>query len=138
MKNGRAKWYLLLAVLGLILLLNLQGKDTTMALSNKVSDILQAVFKDDSVWIETHIRKLGHSIEYFLLGVTCYCCFGWKGLVYCAVFSVLDQCFKELIPDRYFDVTDLPYDMLGYMLGCCVGWSGKKIKKKKEGNSNAH
>lgn len=131
MKSGKAKWCLLIAALGLILLLNLQGKDATMALSNKFSDILQTVFKVDSVWIETHIRKLGHTIEYFLLGFACYCCFGRKGLIYCAVFSVLDQCFKELIPVRYFDSTDLPYDMLGYVLGCCVGWVGKKIREKR-------
>ena len=102
-----------------------------MALSDKVSNILEAVFKVDPVWIETHIRKLGHTIEYFLLGFACYCCFGWKGLICCAVFSVLDQCFKELIPVRHFDSTDLPYDMLGYVLGTCAGWVGKKIKEKR-------
>lgn len=131
MKNGKAKWCLLIAALGLILLLNLQGKDATMALSDKVGNILEAVFNVDSLWIETHIRKLGHTMEYFLLGFACYCCFGWKGLIYCAVFSVLDQCFKVLIPVRHFDCTDLPYDLLGYVLGCCVGWVGKKIKEKR-------
>ena len=131
MKNGKAKWYLLMAALGLILLLNLQGKDETMALSNKVSAFLQAVFPDDSAWIAVNIRKLGHTMEYFLLGFACYCCFGWKGLRYCAYFSVLDQCLKELLPVRYFDATDLPYDMLGYVLGTCAGWIGKKIKEKR-------
>ena len=126
----KVKWCLLIAALGLILLLNLQGKDATMALSDKVGNILEAVFKVDSLWIETHIRKLGHTVEYFLLGFACYCCFGWKGLLYCGIFSVLDQCFKELIPVRYFDSTDLPYDMLGYVLGGCVGWAGKKIREK--------
>ena len=120
-----------MAAVGLILMLNLQGKDATMALSNKVSDILQAVFPDDSAWIAANIRKLGHTMEYFLLGFACYCCFGWKGLRYCAYFSVLDQCLKELLPVRYFDATDLPYDMLGYVLGTCAGWVGKKIKEKR-------
>ena len=127
----KVKWCLLIAALGLILLLNLQGKDATMALSDKVGNILEAVFKVDSLWIGTHIRKLGHTMEYFLLGFACYCCFGWKGLLFCAFFSVLDQCFKELIPVRHFDSTDLPYDMLGYVLGCCVGWVGKKIREKR-------
>lgn len=131
MKNGKAKWCLLIAALGLILLLNLQGKDATMALSDRASHFLQAVLKTDSVWIDSHIRKLGHTIEYFLLGIACYWCFGWKGLIYCAVFSVSDQCFKELIPIRYFDSTDLPYDILGYVLGCCVGWAGKKIREER-------
>ena len=131
MKNGKAKWYLLMAALGLILLLNLQGKDATMALSNKVSAFLQTVFPDDSAWIAANIRKLGHTMEYFLLGLACYGCFGWKGLICCAYFSVLDQCFKELIPVRHFDSTDLPYDMLGYVLGTCAGWVGKKIKEKR-------
>ena len=127
----KVKWCLLIAALGLILLLNLQGKDATMALSDKVGNILEAVFKVDSLWIGTHIRKLGHTMEYFLLGFACYCFFGWKGLLFCAVFSVLDQCFKELIPVRYFDATDLPYDMLGYVLGCCAGWAGKKIRGRR-------
>lgn len=127
----KVKWFLLIAALGLILLLNLQGKDATMALSNKVCDIFRTVFKIDSTWINTHIRKVGHIMEYFLLGFACYCCFGWKGLIYCAALSVLDQCFKELIPVRYFDATDLPYDVLGYVPGCCVGWVGKKIKEKR-------
>ena len=127
----KGKWILLIAALGLILLLNLQGKDATMALSNKVSAFLQAVFPDDSAWIAANIRKLGHIMEYFLLGFACYCCFGWKCLVCCTVFSVLDQCFKELIPVRHFDSTDLPYDMLGYVLGACAGWVGKKIKEKR-------
>ena len=120
-----------MAAVGLILMLNLQGKDETMALSNKVSAFLQAVFPDDSAWIAANIRKLGHTMEYFLLGFACYCCIGWKGLRYCAYFSVLDQCLKELLPVRYFDVTDLPYDMLGYVLGACAGWIGKKIKEKR-------
>ena len=120
-----------MAAVGLILMLNLQGKDETMALSNKVSAFLQAVFPDDSAWIAANIRKLGHTMEYFLLGFACYCCFGWKGLRYCAYFSVLDQCLKELLPVRYFDATDLPYDMLGYVLGTCAGWIGKKIKEKR-------
>ena len=120
-----------MAAVGLILMLNLQGKDETMALSNKVSAFLQTVFPDDSAWIAANIRKLGHTMEYFLLGFACYCCFGWKGLRYCAYFSVLDQCLKELLPVRYFDATDLPYDMLGYVPGCCAGWVGKKIKEKR-------
>ena len=66
-----------MAAVGLILMLNLQGKDATMALSNKVSAFLQAVFPDDSAWIAVNIRKLGHTMEYFLLGFACYCCFGW-------------------------------------------------------------
>lgn len=120
-----------MAAVGLILMLNLQGKDETMALSNKVSAFLQTVFPADSAWIAANIRKLGHTMEYFLLGFACYCCFGWKGLRYCAYFSVLDQCLKELLPVRYFDSTDLPYDMLGYVLGCSVGWVGKKIREKR-------
>lgn len=133
----KVKWCVLISALGLILLLNLQGKEATMALSGKVNDILQTVFKVDSVWIETHIRKLGHTAEYFLLGLACYYCFGWKGLAFCAGFSVFDQCFKELIPVRYFDFTDLPYDMVGYVLGNCVAWAGKRIREKRR-DRNAH
>lgn len=138
MKSGNAKWFLL-AALGLILLLNLQGREATMALSNGVSRVLQAVFPSHSAWIAANTRRLGHTAEYFLLGIACYVCFGWKGLLYCAAVSVLDQSFKALLPVRHFDAADLPYDLIGYVLGCCVGWAGKKrIDGKKRGNGNAH
>lgn len=125
----KTKRLLLAAALGLLLLLNLQGRDATTALSNRVGSLLKTVFRDHSVWIDAHIRKIGHTLEFFPLGLVCYCCFGWKGLVSCAVFSVLDQCFKVLLPSRHFDVTDLPYDMLGYILGSCTGWIAEKIKR---------
>lgn len=126
MRNGKAKWYLLIAALALIFLLNLQRGESSMTLSGKIGDILKDLFPNSSVWIDTHIRKLGHTIEYFLLGIACYWCFGWKGLLFGAGISVLDQCFKELIPVRYFDPADLPYDALGYILGSFMVWAGKK------------
>ena len=133
----KAKWLLLIAVLAMILLLNLQGPEASVALSSKVGSILKTVFKDNSVWIESHIRKLGHSMEYCLLGIVSYWCFGWKGLLFSAALSVFDQCFKELIPVRYFDITDLPYDMGGYLLGSCTAWAVKKIRERRR-NRNAH
>ena len=86
----KGKWILLIAALGLILLLNLQGKDETVALSNKVSAFLQAVFPDDSAWIAANIRQLGHTMEHYLLGLACYGWVGGKGLICCESFSVLD------------------------------------------------
>lgn len=127
MKN--AKWVLLAMVLGLILFLNLQDRDASMALSDRAAKILAAIFPNEADWIHTHIRRLGHTIEYFLLGFVCCRCFGWKGLLLSAGVSILDQCFKELIPVRYFDAADLPYDMIGYVLGACAGWLGRKIEK---------
>lgn len=127
MKN--AKWVLLAMVLGLILYLNLQGRDATMALSNRAAKLLGAVFPAGAAWIQANIRRLGHTMEYFLLGLVCFRCFGWKGLWICAGVSILDQCFKELIPVRHFDAGDLPYDMIGYVLGACAGWLGRKLGK---------
>lgn len=125
----KAKWIFPAAVLMLILLLNLQDGDASLNLSERVGVFLETLFGNG--WLRANVRRLGHTAEYFLLGFACCWGFGWRGLPFAAGVSVLDQCFKALIPVRYFDSTDLPYDMLGYALGCSVGWVGKKIREKR-------
>lgn len=124
----KAKWIFPAAVLMLILLLNLQDGDASLNLSERVGVFLETLFGNG--WLRANVRRLGHMAEYFLLGFACCWCCGWKGLPLVAGVSVLDQCFKALIPVRHFDAGDLPYDMIGYLLGFCAVWAGRKIGRR--------
>ena len=126
----KAKWIFPAAVLMLILLLNLQDGDASLNLSERVGVFLETLFGNG--WLRANVRRLGHTAEYFLLGFACCWGFGWRGLPFTAGVSVLDQCFKALLPERHFDAADLPFDMAGYVLGGCAAWAGKRIKGKLE------
>ena len=72
------------------------------------------------------IRKLGHILEYGLLGIASGIAFissdRWvKGIVIalslCLAVSVLDQVIKIFVPIRHFDWTDIPFDIVGGVLG---------------------
>ena len=72
------------------------------------------------------IRKLGHVIEYGLLGIASGIAFisserFAKGITIalslCIAVSVLDQVIKIFVPIRHFDWTDLPFDIVGGVLG---------------------
>ena len=119
----------------LILYLNLQDAKTSMNLSNKTSEMVTTVIAVNKTWIQQNIRKLGHTGEYFLLGISSYWCFGWKSLLVDSGVSFLDQCFKGIIPVRHFDWSDLPFDMAGYIIGGFIGWTMMKIARRYR---NAH
>lgn len=120
------KWILLLAALGLIIFLDLMDARSTIQLSDKTSDVVVTVVQHPD-WIHSHIRKLGHTGEYFFLGFSSYLCLGKKGLILDMGISFLDQCFKSILPTRHFDWTDFPYDIVGYVLGSVMGWCCFKI-----------
>ena len=72
------------------------------------------------------IRKLGHVMEYGLLGMASAIAFfdGHRAvksvvisLAFCVAVSVLDQVVKIFVPIRHFDVTDLPFDAIGSVAG---------------------
>ena len=72
------------------------------------------------------IRKLGHILEYGLLGIAsgiAFICSGhrFKGTVIalslCIAVSVLDQVIKIFVPIRHFDWTDIPFDIVGGIVG---------------------
>lgn len=131
-KRNRKKriWILLLiCALFFILFLNVMTLRRSVKLSNAAGAAVTSVVH--STWIHTHIRKLGHTGEFFLLGIPVYACFGWKkGLPICVAVSLLDQSFKVLIPGRHFDWTDLPFDVAGYVVGMFVMWILMRVKNR--------
>ena len=134
-KRRRIKWLLFVFCLLLILYFNLQDAKMSMDLSNATGAIVATVSPIKKTWIQQNIRKLAHTGEYFLLGMSSYWCFGWRGLLIDSGVSFLDQCFKGVIPIRHFDWSDIPYDMVGYMIGCFVGRLIIKIMREYK---NAH
>ena len=130
-------WFLVVLSLLLILGLTLQDEEGTTELSGgfleKLIQMVQMLgISEEQLnlawWNDPgHVRKLGHVLEYFILGLSSaflFCKRGkkfvLKALVFCAVVSILDQILKECLPTRHFDITDLPYDFVGYGSGVLV------------------
>ena len=68
------------------------------------------------------IRRVGHVIEYFILGLCAGIAFEkkWKGLLLCIAVSVFDQIAKIFVPVRHFDIEDLPFDIIGYVSAIAI------------------
>jgi len=130
-KNRTAAVALILALV-LIFALTFQNSGRSAELSGKVKMLLQritgALGLDKSpnyyfYWSDVMVRKYAHTVEFFLLGIAAGFFFRKskagivKGILLCAVVSILDQTVKGFVPEREIDWTDFPFDMLGYLSG---------------------
>ena len=106
------KYLPLLLSLILLLYLNMMPSASSLALS----DTFKELFKDN-LFIYTHIRKIGHVIEFFILSITTYIAFRNYSLILNVLISLTDQLLKLKIPGRHFDITDIPYDIIGFSIG---------------------
>ena len=86
------------------------------------------------------IRRVGHVIEYFILGLCAGIAFEkkWKGLLLCIAVSVFDQIAKIFVPVRHFDIEDLPFDIVGYvsalLIVTVISIALKRMRTLKEDN----
>ena len=82
----------------------------------------------ENAWWNTGsgIRKLGHILEYGMLGLASGFAFFDShrvvrgvliSLAFCIAISVVDQVVKIFVPIRHFDVTDIPFDVIGSLIG---------------------
>ena len=82
----------------------------------------------ENAWWNTGsgIRKLGHILEYGMLGLASGFAFFDShrvvrgvliSLAFCIAISVVDQIVKIFVPIRHFDVTDIPFDVIGSLIG---------------------
>ena len=132
----------LLAVL-LIVLLTFQNSEKSAELSDRLTDgfarflwsagLMKYDFIRNSGFDYVFVRKLGHTAEYFLLGIASMLLFRksryglLKAAALCAVISFSDQIIKSFLPGREFDWTDFPYDFFGYVSGTAAAFFfGKK------------
>lgn len=78
----------------------------------------------ENAWWNTkaHFRKIGHVIEYFILGMGLYFALRMPilSIILCTGVSVIDQYIKMHVPLRHFDITDIPFDMAGGVIGICA------------------
>ena len=90
------------------------------------------------VFIARNARRIGHVLEYFLLGLTVAAAFRISGrrgflgaLAVCAAVSLADQTLKIFIPGRHFDHFDLLMDLLGYGAAILLVLALSEIWKRK-------
>lgn len=131
----------LIAIAG-ILMLTMQNKTGTMALSNGTRKYLVEILgllgvDAQSEWWNTSasIRWIGHFIEYFILGLVSGAAFKKKryALILCAAISLLDQVTKIFVPVRHFDPEDIPFDVIGFCSGIAITWIvGMAINKLRD------
>ena len=92
----------------------------------------------DNTWWNTpaHFRKVGHTIEYFCLGIGIYFAIRnpLMGLIICVFVSFIDQYIKIYVPMRHFDITDIPFDFVGGISGIIVCWGLFEILKGRNKN----
>ena len=110
----------------IILLLTLQDIERTVALSEGFRSWIVSVC-DRFGWdmlgsridSPVAIRRLGHVIEYFVLGAAAAISIRKKrfALLLCICISVADQVIKIYVPGRRFDRMDLTFDAMGYGFG---------------------
>lgn len=78
----------------------------------------------ENAWWNTkaHFRKIGHVIEYFILGMGLYFALRMPilSIILCTGVSVIDQYIKMHVPLRHFDITDIPFDVAGGVCGIFV------------------
>lgn len=71
----------------------------------------------DNAWWNTSdsIRRIGHVIEYFVLGFVSAIALRrkWIAGLLCIVVSLVDQMMKSFVPPRHFDIYDMGFDLCG-------------------------
>ena len=130
------KYIPIAVVIAGILLLTTQNIHDNAILSEGFRRMLVKIydwlgFDSSSAWWNDQlaVRRLGHVIEYGLLGVSCAIAF-WnrdhkiksmvKAQLICLAVSVIDQCVKMFVPVRHFDVIDIGFDAVGAIIGVLI------------------
>ena len=135
----------IIIAVGAILFLTLMNTPKNVAMSEEFRKLLVKAcerlgISSDAWWNSSSgIRKLGHIIEYGVLGIAsgiAFIDFGHRikgtafALILCIAVSVLDQCVKIFVPIRHFDWTDIPFDIIGAVLGIGVVVIIKMVMKR--------
>ncbi len=125
----------ILIAVGAILALTLMNTPKNVAFSEGFRKLLVRVcewigIRTDAWWNSSSgIRKMGHVIEYGVLGVASGIALieshrrlrvMFIALGVCIIVSALDQMIKIFVPIRHFDWTDIPFDVLGSLIGIGV------------------
>lgn len=150
MKSGKKVMTILLFLMSLVLIVFLTFQNTSKsgALSEHILDsiyrfeertgLYKYPFVGYMMLDYIHFRKIGHFVEYFILGLSSMFLFrkskhGFlKAAGLCALISFSDQLIKAFLPGREFDWTDFPYDIAGYLTGAFIIFIIRKIRSKRK------
>ena len=125
----------IIIAIGAIISLTLMNTPKNVAMSEEFRKLLVKAceklgISTDAWWNSgSGIRKLGHILEYGVLGIASGIALIDSGhrlkgavfaLILCIAVSVIDQSVKILVPIRHFDWTDIPFDIIGAVLGIGV------------------
>ena len=125
----------IIIAIGAIISLTLMNTPKNVAMSEEFRKLLVRAceklgISSDAWWNSSSgIRKLGHILEYGVLGIASGMALidshrWFKGtafaLVLCVAVSFIDQSVKIFVPIRHFDWTDIPFDIIGAVLGIGV------------------
>ncbi len=136
MLNKTVKMIPVVMAVGLIFALTMQNVTETVALSEGFRNWIIMVcerFDADTVkgWMDSTVavRRLGHVIEYFVLGVAAAVSVRKKryALLFCVCISLVDQIIKIYVPGRHFDWVDILFDAVGYLSGSAVVFALRMI-----------
>ncbi len=120
-----------LIVVAAIIFLTMQSAPDTVGISEWFRERLVALcdragFDNIRGWVDSsiNIRRLGHVIEFFALGLVAAIASRkiWRAWALCICISLGDQLLKTYVPGRHFDLIDLEFDAIGYAIGICLVW----------------
>ena len=63
------------------------------------------------------LRRLAHVFQFLVLGVLTGAGFGWIGIGTAAVWAVVDEATKPLVPGRHFSWIDVGLNLVGVAVG---------------------
>lgn len=82
---------------------------------------------EESAWLartsgikESWLRRGAHVILFLVLGLFAALSFGWYGVGFVAMWSVVDEATKPLIPGRHCSALDIGLNLIGVAAGLGV------------------
>lgn len=128
----------------MILFLTTQNIQDNAKISEGVRGLLVKVYEkigleSSTTWWNNKlaVRRLGHVIEYGLLGIASTIAFidshrsgVFKAIGLCLIISVIDQIVKIFVPVRHFDIVDIGFDLIGAVIGIGIATGILRLVKR--------
>lgn len=134
--------------IGIILSFSLQPGDKSSQMSSGVGSWFAEVFfgnlktisKEQVEFLHFLLRKCGHFLKFFILGILGVLTVsqtnlrhkGVMGIVFCAAIASIDETIQLFVPGRSGQISDVLLDSVGAMVGIGAMLVMKRAKKKKK------
>lgn len=139
MKKKRLLSMVVVLVLGFVWGNSLLTGETSGAASIKILIFLRSRFPILDGFAVNSLRKIGHFLEFFLLGILSACFFGNQQgqhrltmpLLFALVAANMDETIQLMVPGRGSDVLDVWIDVAGACIGIVVVTLVRLWRRKK-------